>query len=57
MDTACRRLGELASGLQVWVDAVGGGNVTAGRMYNGRDSSRGFESGTHLAPSAVSLPP
>ena len=53
--TAPGRLGGLASGFRVWVNGAGRGTVRAGRVYNGRDSPRGFELGTNLAPPSVSL--
>lgn len=34
MDTESERLGELASGLKMWTDAVGEEDVKAGRVYH-----------------------
>lgn len=41
-DTASKRLGGLASGFKVWMNAAREGNVRVGKVCNGRDSSRGF---------------
>lgn len=56
-DTASKRLGGLAAEFKVWMNAAREENVRAGKVCNGRDSSRGFESETNLAPPPVSLPP
>ena len=46
-------VGGLASGFKVCMNGARGGNVRAGRVYDERNQSRGFEVGTNL----VSPPP